>query len=395
MNALHAMIAIFVAVILFAFWFSMSSFAQVGVNADNSPPATSAGLDIKFTDKGFLPPRMTVDQRNAIADPAEGLIIYCTNCTPDTSGLICIYSQGEWRALILCTPRPPAAGTHVSSTCGILWKWHPAEGAAGYKWNTVNTYGTAQNLGTDTSKTETNLACGTHTRYLWAYSSCSVSPVTVLTQTIACTPCGQPITDCRDGKTYNTVQIGTQCWMAQNLNVGTMITGSQTNNGVIEKNCYNNSSANCTVYGGLYTSNELCDYAASGPRGICPFGWHVPQDYEWCILETYIDPTVSCYAPNWRGTDAGGKLKEAGTAHWKSPNTGATNSSGFTALPGGMRSDSGSSYYDMTLYGYYWTATWITGYPLIRVLYYYWATILRGEATSAERGFSARCVRNQ
>ena len=130
------------------------------------------------------------------------------------------------------------------------------------------------------------------------------------------------------GKTYNTVQIGTQCWMRENMNIGTQvpITTTQTNNAVIEKYCYNDSTYDCDVYGGLYQWNEMMQYSATpGAQGICPTGWHVPTEAEAITLATYVGGAPA----------AGGKLKEAGTGHFRSPNTGATNEFGFTMLATG------------------------------------------------------------
>lgn len=147
--------------------------------------------------------------------------------------------------------------------------------------------------------------------------------------------CGTPLIDVRNGKAYNTVQIGTQCWFAQNLNIGTRIDGitDQTNNTLAEKYCIDNLESNCDIYGGLYQWNESMQYSTvEGAQGLCPGGWHLPTDAEWSALTTYLG-----------GEDiAGGKMKEAGTSHWTSPNSGATNSSGFTALPGGSRTNFGN-----------------------------------------------------
>jgi uncharacterized protein (TIGR02145 family) len=161
--------------------------------------------------------------------------------------------------------------------------------------------------------------------------------------------CGQSVNYA--GESYPTVQIGTQCWFQKNLNVGTMILGAndQTNNSILEKYCYNNDTANCAIYGGLYQWAEAVQYqngasnttspnpAFSGNvKGMCPTGWHVPSDGEWCTLTTFLDSTVDCSTFAWNGVDVGGKMKST-SGLWLSPNTGATNSSGFSALPGGYR----------------------------------------------------------
>jgi hypothetical protein len=160
-------------------------FSQVSINTNGNPPHPSAGLDINFTNKGFLLPRMTFEQRNAIQNPAEGLIIYCTNCNADATGDLSIYQGGLWRLFNLnCySPNTPASGTHVASVTQIIWNWTSVPIAIGYKWNTVNDYATATDIGLVTSLTETNLTCWTnYTRYLWAYNTCGQSAELVLTQ---------------------------------------------------------------------------------------------------------------------------------------------------------------------------------------------------------------------
>src|ERR1035437_2197706 len=102
-------------------------------------------------------------------------------------------------------------------------------------------------------------------------------------------PCsGIPTVDYA-GKTYNTVSIGDQCWLKENLDVGTMINGIDTskNNGIIEKYCYNNDTTNCTTYGALYQWDEAMQYVTtSGAQGICPTGWHIPDSAEFTALST-------------------------------------------------------------------------------------------------------------
>ncbi len=154
------------------------------------------------------------------------------------------------------------------------------------------------------------------------------------------TPCSGVPTVVHGGMTYNTVQVGTQCWLRENLNIGTRIDAStsQTNNGVIEKYCYNNDTNMCHIYGGLYQWAEMVQYlngasntahwnpVPTGPvQGLCPPGWHHPTNSELTTFYSTLGGTGV----------AGGKMKELGTVHWNAPNTGAANTFGLTFLPNG------------------------------------------------------------
>jgi len=159
------------------------------------------------------------------------------------------------------------------------------------------------------------------------------------------------------GQSYGTVQIGTQCWMSENLNVGGMITGSPNNDGIIEKYCYNNSESNCTIYGGLYTWDEMMQYSYGIPvQGICPPGWHLPTESEWCTMTTFVDPTVTCNVYAWTGTNCGTKLRS--TFGWYSGWNG-TDDYGFTGLPAGIRTGTGD-FLDITTYAYWWSSHYST-----------------------------------
>jgi uncharacterized protein (TIGR02145 family) len=175
--------------------------------------------------------------------------------------------------------------------------------------------------------------------------------------------CGDVFVDERDGQEYETVLIGEQCWMAENLNVGNRIDGgiSQADNDTIEKYCYDNNESKCDIYGGLYQWNEVMQYN-NAPNGICPSGWEIPSSYDFCKLATYLDPQVNCGIEEFTGLDAGGKMKEAGELHWLSPNTGATNESGFSGLPSGYTT--GGSYYGMGYFTVLWTKTTYGPYSL-------------------------------
>jgi len=285
--------------------------AQVAINTDGSQADASAMLDVKSTNKGFLPPRMTVTQRNDIDNPTAGLIVYNT-----TTNLPNIYNGTEWRTL---------NGTWVS--------------------------------------------------------------------------CGFPITHA--SQSYNTVLIGDQCWMAENLNVGTMVNGSngQSNNDTIEKYCYDDNTANCDTYGGLYLWDELMQYITTeGTQGICPPNWHIPTDDEWKILEGTVDTYYGVGNPEWdgiegRGTDAGGNLRETGTSHWNSPNTGATNSYGFTALPGG-HSNSDGVFFELNISAAWWLSSEYSSTET-------WGRLVMNESAQVfriemgkQRGFSVRCIKD-
>jgi uncharacterized protein (TIGR02145 family) len=210
--------------------------------------------------------------------------------------------------------------------------------------------------------------------------------------------CGQVFTDPRDGKQYSTIKIGDQCWMAENLNIGERIDASveQTDNGIIEKYCYDNDPANCDNLGGLYQWNEMMQYSTvQGSKGICPDGWRLPTDNEWKVLEGNADSQYPVGDPEWdgtgfRGSDVGGNLKQVGTSNWQAPNAGATNSSGFTALPGGHSAGSDFNYKGQM--AWFWTSTQETGSTAIsRYLHYGTTTSNRSDFTKVV-GTSVRCI---
>ena len=183
-------------------------------------------------------------------------------------------------------------------------------------------------------------------------------------------------TDPRDGQTYNIVTIGSQTWFAENLNYETANSW-----------WYYNSSANGAIYGRLYT----WDAALSA----CPSGWHLPSDEEWKTLEMALGMSQS-EADVWGscGTDEGGKMKETGTTHWNSPNVGATNTSGFTALPGGYYDSSSGLFDSLGNYGSWWSSSEGSGmYAWHRDLGYDFGQVDR-DFNNKSLGFSVRCLKN-
>jgi len=193
-----------------------------------------------------------------------------------------------------------------------------------------------------------------------------------------------------DGNAYNSVTIGTQTWMKQNLNVTHYRNGDAIPN-VIDNTAWSNittgaycnyeNDANVAIYyGRLYNWYSVVD-----SRNLCPTGWHVPSDAEWTILTDYLGGA----------NIAGSKLKETGTLHWNSPNTGATNQSGFTALPGGYRENEGT-FYDVKIVGSWWSSTESSvSNAWFRNMYSfdYFPDIDRHDYFK-QRGFSVRCLKD-
>jgi uncharacterized protein (TIGR02145 family) len=291
---------------LVIFYFSLLIFQFA--NAQNVGIGTNtpkAALDVTSNSNGFLPPRMTYAQRNAIVNPAAGLIIYCTDCA---NGEMQYYNGSNWINMTLGIGSNAAANLpSFTNSCGQTW--------------------TTQNLSVS------------------RYRDGSVIPQVT------------------DNTEWQNLTTGAWCW-------------------------YNNDSATyAATYGRLYNW-----YAVNDPRGLAPIGWHVPTDAEWNKLVKCIDPAAD--TTTLRGSQsatAGSAMKEAGTLNWGSPNTGATNSSGFAGLPGGYRTNVGT--FDFVgNFGYWWSAYGATS-AWIRALSYYYSNVNR-DYYDKTGGFSVRVVRD-
>lgn len=199
-------------------------------------------------------------------------------------------------------------------------------------------------------------------------------------------PCGDPIVDSRDQQEYGTVLIGTQCWMAENLNFGQMVPDmNQQKNNTVEKSCYENNSENCAIYGGLYTWDEMMN--GEEESDICPDGWHIPSLKEWEELNNYLGEK-----------DAGQKMKATKNdpVSWD-----GNNSSGFTAIPAGVAYE---NYFGrINQWAIFWTSTgeneeyawfaqldnfWYPEPPKYKKLYL-------GNYYLKKNGFSVRCIKNK
>jgi uncharacterized protein (TIGR02145 family) len=244
----------------------------------------------------------------------------------------------------------------VVTARGIVWSTSP---------NPTVSLGTKTNDASGTGSFNSSLTglSPNTTYYVRAYSINATGPG--YGQEIAFTTlslsfnCGISILKDIDGNSYNTLQIGNQCWMKENLKVskyrdGTVIpldesggtegnndkqTWSSRTNGA--RTVYGHSTENLVTYGYLYNWFSVVD-----SKGLCPNGWHVPSDSEWTALTDFLGGL----------SVAGGKMKSFGTAYWNDPNTGATNESGFSVLPGGFRFSDGS-FFNIRDFAFFWSAT--------------------------------------
>ena len=374
---------------LFFLFFTVTTQAQVGIGT--TTPAASAKLDISSTSKGLLIPRVALTGTTdavTISSPAVSLLVYNTTAnsyvTPGyyynsgTSGsTLWVRLVNEWALDTKLNKTDTASlSTRIDTK---LSKWDTASLSNRIdtkltKWDTaslserINTKlnSSVIDLGIRTGdiiywdeslRKFRILAPGAEGQVLKIVSGILAWRADATTSTTAFSPCGTTITDI-DGNSYNTVLIGSQCWTKENLRVrryndGTAIqfnaTGGSGGSSSTWQNLtigahtiYANDStttpSNLTKYGylynwyaakGIYTTGNI---QSTDTLNVCPVGWHVPTDAEWTTLTTELGGE----------SVAGGKMKSIGTAYWNSPNTGATNESGFSALPGGYRNSSGS-----------------------------------------------------
>ena len=197
-----------------------------------------------------------------------------------------------------------------------------------------------------------------------------------------------------EGNKYKTIKIGTQTWMAENLRTTKYRNGTPIDNitdddewGEDETGAwcyYENDESNNKAYGKLYNW-----YAVKNSNQICPKGWHVPTDAEWAALINYLDPQAN---GGEEENIAGGKMKSI-AQYWESPNTGATNSSGFSALPGSYR-DAGGTFDLIGDFGTWWSSTeYNTFKAWYRSLDYELGDVFRYDYDK-RNGVSVRCLRD-
>lgn len=181
-----------------------------------------------------------------------------------------------------------------------------------------------------------------------------------------------------EGYIYPTILIGNQCWLAKNLNSGNQILDSEetTNNGIVEKYCYDNDTANCSFYGGLYTWDEMMNYSSTkNSRGICPEGWHIPTQNDFVSLLGYLDNNTK-YIKVWGYSVF---LDEM-------------NLSGFTALPGGYLQCDPRQFKYMAISGHFWSSDSDNDFGLENSLNLKWN--LHQNYIDKKRAVSVRCIKD-
>jgi len=294
----------------------------------------------------------------------------------------------------------PSNGATNESTSPTL-TWNASSGATSYtlqlsESSSFNNYIFNQSGITSTNQEVSGLV--NSTTYYWRISASNdigtsnwsdYWSFTTISNNVTGIPCPGTPTVTYSGKTYNTVQIGDQCWLKENLDVGIYVASTLmgpeeisdlTNNGIIEKYCYENNEANCGIYGGLYDWYEAMQYSTTeGSRGICPEGWHIPKSSE---LQELASSSVV-------GND-GNKLKreDQGTGSGK-----GTNNSGFSALLSGYRDNNGG-FGPLAPHTSFWSSYSHTATYAYRLTLSYYGSNVDFDYYDKHYGYSVRCLKD-
>jgi uncharacterized protein (TIGR02145 family) len=409
-----------------------NSGAGIGIGTNN--PSPSAKLDISSSTQGFLPPRLTTSQRDAIVSPALGLTIYnvtdnclqwwngnvwydgCgNNIVAGSIGFLNCSSINNFGVLTVGSPAIGVSfevgyaggngGAHtgqiVSSTgiTGLNAVLSPGDFLIGNGSLTYSINGTPSGSGFASF----NLNIGGQSCVVNVLINAVIganSPASCGATNVHNPQSNYGLLIDQDGNSYKTIVIGNQTWMAENLKVGhyqngdliPLVTNNVAWSGLSSgATCwYNNDSLTYDCpFGKLYNW-----YAVGDARNICPSGWHVPTDEDWSTLINFIDPNANG-GDNYSNI-AGGKMKSSTTQYWQSPNTIANNESGFSGMPNGYRINNGT--FDVILYS---SPIWSSSdfmlsnisYGFIRELYYSLGNANR-YLMPKESGLSVRCVKD-
>ncbi len=378
--------------------------AQASITEDGSLPNPSAMLEIKSANKGLLPPRMTTLERDAIVDPAEGLMIYntTTRCTN-------IFIGTNWQEICgTCTPQPTMAyagpdyiGAPVEGAA--LGANAPEYGSEG-TWTVITGDGNEEFADIhDPNTMFTGTPAASYT-LRWTISSVcgNTHDDVVIEIAVPGPPCaGLTTASDIDGNSYGLVEIGNQCWFTHNLrttryrngdaipNVQDATAWSTLSTGAWVH--YSNNATYETTHGKLYNW-----FAVTDPRGLCPMGWHIPTHDEITDLERVVCTSETCgtdfpydeSTTGLRGTNEGPKLRAA------SPAWNGTDNFGFRAVPAGSRTGSGT-FFGVNSYSFLWSQTEGLGgsHVWTRFLQSSYNQVVRA-LDGKDAGLSARCLRD-
>lgn len=371
--------------VILAMLLNVNVFSQgVGINADGSEPNYKAILDVKSITKGFLMPRLTKVQRDAVfglGNSEIGMLIFQT----DNNTGFYFWNGSVW---IKLSEEPTLLTDATNKTVEYQASSFDIKVGSNISWTVTDNADWISLSASSNNGNATLTANYTENTTIQRIAQITFSGNGVSNIIITVTQNINPILTDIDNNIYNTVQIGTQIWMKENLKVihysNNVPIIYVTNNSTWTTQStgaycwYNNDISNKDIYGALYNW-----YTVADSRGICPIGWHIPSDIEWTALTDYLGGE----------SVASSKMKEIGTAHWLSPNDGATNESGFTALPGGGRTNNTGAFVSLYSGSNYWSSTLVTSYSWSRSLYVSDPICYRYQSQRA-LGFSVRCVKN-
>jgi len=407
-------------ILSFSFLFFSLIVTAQNVGIGTTTPNASAILDASSTTQGFLPPRMTYAQRNAIVNPAAGLIVYCTDCA---NGEMQFYNGTNWINMsvglgsapfttpvittnaitsitidgAVCGGNITTDGGAIITARGVCWSINVNPTIA-LSTKTIDGLGVGNYL-----STMTGLNANT-SYYVRAYATNNIGTSygnnQLFTTFQQYSYLQGPNFNDIDGNSYTSITtICGQTWSAKNLNVSHYRNGdvipqvtdpAQWANLNYGAWCWynNDASTNGATYGKLYNW-----YAVNDPRGLTPIGWHIPSDLEWNNLIKCLDSSSDTTIMGVQNALLGGSIKEAGLLHWLSPNTGATNISGITGIPGGARYETGT-FNGIGKLCYLWSSTeQDSNYAWVRLLYNNASYIVRMNYPK-KLGFSIRCLRD-
>jgi hypothetical protein len=356
-----------------------------------SSPNSASLVEMSSTTRGFLPPRMTYLQRSALLNPPSGLMVFCSDCNQDGTGVVCIYEGGNWKTIPLTcmVPASPPAGSNVQTSGQIIWNWSTTPIANGYKWHTSNNFAAATQMGTVTTKTETGLTPGnSYTRYVWAYNACGNSEPTILTGQAM--TCGSTFTVVHVAGSIapvnKTVTYGTatnipgevlKCWITRNLGASQQAITMD-----------DNSEA---AAGWYWQFNRVQGYKHTGGSRTPNTAWitNITEDSDWT---TPNDPCNLLLGSAWRVPTASEWTNVDNAGGWTNWNM-TFNSTLKLHAAGYIRNDNNAFLIDGGINGSIWSSTQFDSF-LIRVMYFGTGfSLVSNFSFGRGNGLSVRCLR--